>query len=214
MGKSGEKQRTRDLEKTRQNILAAGRAEFAEHGLQGARVDRIAKKAGANKYMIYYIFGGKDELYLAALESLWETKYAAIDAPLASGDITVDDLGNLVAQAMETFYLNRDAARMVLHDLVSGAKYIRQLKEKRPELFETFDVVTQLLRYLSESGVIRPVNPQKAIFTVAMIVLSFSVLQPHFDIFVDRDSELYKDISDLESWGKFVGDVVKRVLLP
>jgi AcrR family transcriptional regulator len=53
---------------TRQRILNAATREFARHGLGGARVDRIAARAGANKRMLYYYFGDKDGLFLAALE--------------------------------------------------------------------------------------------------------------------------------------------------
>ena len=58
----------RDPERTRAAILAAAVDEFATHGLNGARVDRIAERAGANKRMLYYYFGDKDSLFLAALE--------------------------------------------------------------------------------------------------------------------------------------------------
>ena len=43
---------TRDPERTRARILDAARDEFAAHGLGGARVDRIATNAGANKRML------------------------------------------------------------------------------------------------------------------------------------------------------------------
>jgi len=58
----------RDPERTRRRILEAATAEFARYGLGGARIDRIARRAGANKRMLYYYFGGKDALFLAALE--------------------------------------------------------------------------------------------------------------------------------------------------
>ena len=58
----------RDPGRTRGRILDAALAEFARHGLGGARVDRIAERAGANKRMLYYYFGDKDGLFLAALE--------------------------------------------------------------------------------------------------------------------------------------------------
>lgn len=58
----------RDPERTRRRILDAATAEFARYGLGGARIDRIARRAGANKRMLYYYFGGKDALFLAALE--------------------------------------------------------------------------------------------------------------------------------------------------
>ena len=59
----------RDPERTRGRILDAATAEFARFGLGGARVDRIAQRAGANKRMLYYYFGSKEALFLAALEA-------------------------------------------------------------------------------------------------------------------------------------------------
>lgn len=61
----------RDPDQTRARILAAAKAEFARAGLGGARVDRIAALAGANKRMLYYYFGNKDELFSAVLESAY-----------------------------------------------------------------------------------------------------------------------------------------------
>src|ERR1700744_4551015 len=62
----------RDPEGMRLRILEAAKQEFASHGLAGARVDRIAAKAGANKRMLYYHVGKKDDLYLAVLEGAYE----------------------------------------------------------------------------------------------------------------------------------------------
>jgi AcrR family transcriptional regulator len=62
----------RDPEGMRRRILEAAKQEFASHGLAGARVDRIAAKAGANKRMLYYHVGKKDDLYLAVLEGAYE----------------------------------------------------------------------------------------------------------------------------------------------
>lgn len=62
----------RDPEGMRIRILEAAKQEFAAHGLAGARVDRIAAKAGANKRMLYYHIGKKDDLYLAVLEGAYE----------------------------------------------------------------------------------------------------------------------------------------------
>ena len=58
----------RDAERTRLRILAAAEAEFADKGLAGGRIDRIARQSGANKRMIYYYFRNKDDVYLAVLE--------------------------------------------------------------------------------------------------------------------------------------------------
>ena len=61
-------ERLRDADRSQSTILAAARDEFAEHGLGGARVDRIAERAGLNKRLIYYYFQDKENLFQAVLE--------------------------------------------------------------------------------------------------------------------------------------------------
>jgi TetR/AcrR family transcriptional regulator len=56
---------------TRTTLLVAARAAFAEGGLEGARVDDIARRAGVNKQLVYHYFGSKDGLYTAVLEQVY-----------------------------------------------------------------------------------------------------------------------------------------------
>ena len=53
----------RDADATRARIMAAATAEFAEHGLAGGRVDRIAAAAQTNKAQLYHYFGNKETLF-------------------------------------------------------------------------------------------------------------------------------------------------------
>lgn len=64
-------ERRRDADRSQSTILAAARYEFAEHGLGGARMDRIAERAGLNKRLIYYYFEDKDRLFQAVLEQAY-----------------------------------------------------------------------------------------------------------------------------------------------
>ncbi|MCP9623311.1 TetR family transcriptional regulator [Nocardia otitidiscaviarum] len=77
-------ERQRDAERTRRRLLAAALDVFAEQGFAGARVQRIADRAGVNKQLITYYFGGKDGLY-RALQEQWlrrEEEFASPDLPL------------------------------------------------------------------------------------------------------------------------------------
>jgi len=58
---------------TKDKILAAATKLFAAKGLEGARVDEIAQRSGANKNMIYHYFGSKEGLFEAVLERMYET---------------------------------------------------------------------------------------------------------------------------------------------
>jgi AcrR family transcriptional regulator len=64
-------ERQRDADRSQATILAAARDEFAENGLGGARMDRIAERAGLNKRLIYYYFEDKEKLFQAVLEQAY-----------------------------------------------------------------------------------------------------------------------------------------------
>lgn len=71
----------RSSEATTRRILDAAREEFAEHGFKGARIERIAEDARANKQLIYRYFGDKDGLHEAVLEEMvavWSTEQTAL----------------------------------------------------------------------------------------------------------------------------------------
>ncbi|WP_392838534.1 TetR family transcriptional regulator [Streptomyces sp. LN500] len=48
---------------TRDRIVTAAMAEFAQYGIAGARVDRIAKEARTSKERVYAYFRSKEDLY-------------------------------------------------------------------------------------------------------------------------------------------------------
>lgn len=68
------KKTNEDGQESRERILAAARAEFAEKGFDGARVDEIARRADVNKALIYYYFKSKDELLQELLRSFLEER--------------------------------------------------------------------------------------------------------------------------------------------
>ncbi|MBL1107858.1 TetR family transcriptional regulator [Streptomyces sp. 5-8] len=57
----------RDPEATKARIFEAAVAEFSRHGIAGARIDRIATAAKANKQLIYAYFGNKSQLFTQVL---------------------------------------------------------------------------------------------------------------------------------------------------
>ncbi len=61
-------------------ILSAARQEFGLRGYAGGRVDRIARRAGVNKQLIFYYFGSKAGLFGAIVESASRDVAAATGA--------------------------------------------------------------------------------------------------------------------------------------
>lgn len=77
--------RPRDADATKERLLQAAHSEFAQYGLAGGRVDRIAKAAQANKQLIYAYFGSKEGLFDAAMARRLGIIVDAV--PLAADDL-------------------------------------------------------------------------------------------------------------------------------
>lgn len=92
---------------TSSRILDAAVEEFAQHGLAGARVDRIAALANANVRSIYAHFGNKEELFFAALN-------AALDAMAASVPLVDDDLPEWAGRLFDYHRAHPEALRIAL----------------------------------------------------------------------------------------------------
>jgi AcrR family transcriptional regulator len=95
----------KDSEKTKARLLAAATAEFAEFGIAGARIDRIAKVAETNKAMIYAYFGSKDELF----DTVFSTH---VGATLGRVDFDVSDLPSYAGRLFDWFEDDPAALRL------------------------------------------------------------------------------------------------------
>ncbi|MGN9785943.1 TetR/AcrR family transcriptional regulator [Nonomuraea sp. ZG12] len=69
-------EKQRDPERTKARIVQAALEEFAAKGFAGARVGEIAARAGVNKQLISYYFGGKEGLY-QAINTRWQGEESA-----------------------------------------------------------------------------------------------------------------------------------------
>lgn len=92
-------------EATKARILQAATEEFAAYGIAGARVDRIAKAASANKNLIYVYFCNKDGLF-----------DAVFDAHLGRGldlvPFTPDDLPDYAGRLFDHYQKHPEVLRL------------------------------------------------------------------------------------------------------
>ena len=74
---------SRDPDRTRRRILEAALQEFAARGFAGARVNAIARRAAANKRMLYHYFGNKEGLFRAVLRQKIQERRSRVEAQAA-----------------------------------------------------------------------------------------------------------------------------------
>ncbi len=143
-------------ESARDAILAAARAEFAAKGLPGARVDRIAERAGANKQLVYYYFGNKEKLYQAALEAMY-AEIRSREQDLHLGDLTPDRaMEKLIAFSFDHLESHPDFIKLLNDENSHGALHVQRSPVVAQQNSPLIALIRQTLQRGETAGLFRP----------------------------------------------------------
>jgi AcrR family transcriptional regulator len=145
----------RDPEGMRKRILEAATDEFARFGLSGARIDRIADLARANKRMLYYHVGDKEKLYLEVLEAAYE-KIRAAERELDLNKLAPIDALVQLMQFTWNYYLQHPEFMALLNtENLHRARYIKRSR-KLKQLHSPFvEMISNILQRGEAEGTIR-----------------------------------------------------------
>jgi AcrR family transcriptional regulator len=155
---------------TKARILRAARAEFAERGLEGGRVDRIAERSGANKRMIYHYFENKDGLYATVLESI----YAELRAHEATLNLEqhspINAINLLVEHTFHYFHENIEAVRLLNDENLHDARHVENSTFIAGLRVTLLDTITETLNRGAAAGLFRQdIDPAHFYITVASV---------------------------------------------
>ena len=145
----------RDPEATRQALVAAGAALFSERGYAAVPIDDVAAKAGVNKALISYHFGGKRGLYAQILAH----GFCDIAARLDAAEAQAKDAPAALHALLEVF----DAFRRE-HPEFPGL-FMREVLSTGiepcvvPHLVAIIGVVRRITARGVREGAFRPVDP-------------------------------------------------------
>lgn len=142
------KDRKRNPEVTRAAILQAALEEFSEVSLSGARMDRIAQRAGASKPMIYEYFGDKNAVYAAALrEAYVQIRRGEMELELDTRE-PEEAIRSLVHFTMDHFRNNPWFIKMLNTENLLGGETIREVED----VTELQSVLLKRVREILERG--------------------------------------------------------------
>ena len=154
----------------RKRILDAATTEFARYGLGGARVDRIAKAAGANKRMIYYHVGKKDQLYLAVLEQTYE------HIRVAERELNLTELGagaaiaKLLTFTWQYFIDNPEFLALLNEENQHQARHLRRSRKVKQMHSPFVALIADILDRGQASGELRKgIDPVQLYISIAAL---------------------------------------------
>ena len=177
--------------------MAAGMQEFATHGFERARLDRIAKAAGISKGTIYLYYPSKEALFLAAVEE-------NVIRVMAEGEMRLQGATGpteeLLVQLLESIYerMVEGQAKTLLRILIAEA-------DRMPHLVETYHDMAlkrgmQLLKNILERGVARGEVTESAILENPQVLIAPA-------IFLALHGSLFGKLSPIDPKSHFAAHV-------
>lgn len=152
----------------REAILGAARSEFASNGLTGARVNRIAERAGVNKQLLYYYFGSKERLYRTALESVY-AEIRQLERGLKLDESPPEQaMATLVGFSFDYLAQHPDFIGLLNHENAAGAVHVRGSPAIRATNSPLIDLIaTTLRRGVRSKAFRRGIDPVALYISVA-----------------------------------------------
>lgn len=162
----------RDPVRTKSQILEAAIAEFAGEGLSGARIARIARRAGTNVRMIYHYFGNKEDLYVAVLDAVYQNIRGEERRLNLQALDPVTGMERLIDFTFTYFAEHPEFISLLNNENLHGGRYLAR-SDLVPNLTPTLDTAMRDLLARGEvSGVFRSgVDPVQ--LYVSMVSLSY-----------------------------------------
>ena len=145
----------RDPAGTRARILAAAIQEFSSYGLGGARVDRITRRARANKRMLYYYFGRKEQLFVAVLEATYERYGAAQQLLELDHYPPMEAMRRLMAFLWTYFLEHPEFIRLLNSENLHQGRHIKKSTRIAELANPILGILDGVLRRGQEEGVFR-----------------------------------------------------------
>jgi AcrR family transcriptional regulator len=155
---------------TRQRILAAATAEFAEKGLAGARIDEIADRADVNKRMIYAYYGNKEELWLKVLENAYAAKRDEENALKVANLPPVEAMARMVSFNLRYTAAHPEFVALLNQENLHRASFLARSDRVQALYTPLLDLIHDVLDRGVASGVFRSgVDPMQLYVTIVGI---------------------------------------------
>lgn len=205
------KPKTRNAKATQRRILKAALKEFAQYGLGGARVDRIATKSKANKRMIYHYFGNKEALFSRVLLTAYND-IREEEKKLQLDHLEPEEALSTLVEFTWDYYL----AHPEFMSLVNSANLhkARHLKSYSADMAELHSSHTEIVKKILERGIAsrvfrKGVDVVQLCITIAAVGYYYLTNRYSGSILFDID---FMEKKAIQTRGDFNKEVILRMV--
>ncbi len=175
---------------TEQKILDAATAVFQTKGMDGARMQEIADKAGINKAMLHYYYRSKQKLF----EAVFKTAIAIVAPKLREiidkDEPLFDKIRHFTDNYISLISKHAYIPTFIIHELNRNPQILKTTFNQ--EFGSSFDKMKAQINQMVEKGEIRPIKPEHLILNVVGMSIFPFVAKPIFKAVLQKDDPAYQ----------------------
>ena len=195
---------------TEERILAAAKSIFIEKGMDGARMQDIADKAGINKALLHYYFKNKEKLFEVILKEGAEKLFSKINCILNSALPLFEKIRLFSTEYAEIISQNPYLPLFVMNEMNKQPhSFLENIFGKNQATFE--NLVKQIDKEVKK-GTIKPVSPVNLVINMISLSIFPFVAKPVFQRILNLDPLQFSTIMDQRKTmnAEFIIDSIKK----
>ena len=203
--------REKSAETTRDSLLMAAIKVFAKYGFDGGSIDQISRAANSHDRMIYYYFGNKESLFVAALEEIYRRFNVAEAALKLDLDQPKLALEQVVRFVLHYYKQHPEFVTLLNSENLHRGKHIARSSKAQEFSSPAISVVDDVLRRGISQGIFRSTIASRDLYMM-IVALGYFYQSNRFTLSAFLGENL-ETPEIFEQWETFVIEAVLRTVL-
>ena len=183
--------KTKD-ENTEVQILDAAKNVFQSKGMDGARMQEIADKAGINKAMLHYYYRNKQLLFEAVFNNAFSLLAPQLNTILNDDSSIEKKIRNFTANYIAFMDKHPYLPAFVIQELNRNPEFI--LKMKNNLGFPNIEKFKIQVNQEVKDGILKPISAEQLFMNVMALNVFPFVAKPLLMAFTNTDDEAYNEL--------------------
>ncbi len=185
--------KTKD-ENTEEQILSAAKNVFQTKGMDGARMQEIADKAGINKAMLHYYYRSKQLLFEAVFKNAFSLLAPQLNAILNDDSSIEDKIKNFTSNYISFIIKHPYLPNFIIQELNRNQDFILKIKDNKA--FPNLKKFKKQVEEEVNKGIIKPISAEQLFINILALNIFPFVAKPLVMAFANVNDKAYKQLME------------------
>jgi len=193
-----------------EQILTAAKSVFQAKGMDGARMQEIADKAGINKAMLHYYYRSKQLLFEAVFKNAFSMLAPQLNRVLNDDSSIEDKIKNFTSNYISFIIKHPYLPNFIIQELNRNPDFILKMKDNPS--FPNLEKFKLQVKYEVDNGIINPISAEQLFINIMALNIFPFVAKPLIMAFTNTDNNTYKTLIEARKTevANFIINSIKR----